>query len=81
MLNKPLSITQIHKEISFLSQEELLEVENFIQSLSNSQLRKKNVVNLEGVWAGKGFEKLDNLEEALKSIQKEIGDNLLKREW
>jgi hypothetical protein len=80
MLSKQLSIAQIHKEISVLSEEQLCEVKNFVDSLPKPKEKKKGLANLEGIWAGKGFEKIPHLEDELKGIQKEITDALLKKE-
>lgn len=80
MLNKPLSIAQIHKEISVLTEEQLFEVKNFVDSLPKPTGKKKVLANMEGIWAGKGFENIVNLEEELKGIQREIADTLAKKE-
>lgn len=80
MLNKILNIAQIHKEMSVLSDEQLFEVKNFVNSLPKPTGKKKGLANLEGIWAGKGFENIANLEEELKGIQREIADTLAKKE-
>jgi hypothetical protein len=80
MLNKQLSIAQIHKEISVLSEDQLCEVKNFVDALPKPMGKKKGLANLEGIWAGKGFENIANLEEELKGIQREIADTLAKKE-
>ena len=79
MSNKQLSIAQIHKEISVLSEEQLCAVKSFVDSLPKPRGKKKALASLEGIWAGKGFEKIAHLEEELHGIQKEITEALLKK--
>jgi len=54
-----------------LPEEKLDEVKNFVEFiLSKSGVPKRRIVNLKGIWANKGFKKID-IESELKSIRKE----------
>lgn len=69
MHNTALKITEISKELSMLPAEKLNEVKNFIDLiLSKKKPKKKKIVQLEGIWEGKGFEKI-NIEGELKTIR------------
>lgn len=61
--------TEIYKELSMLREDKLSEVKDFIEFILSRQKTSKKVVRLKGIWAGKGFEEIDNLEKELKSVQ------------
>jgi len=74
-----LKINKISKELSMIPEEKLDEVKDFIDFLlSKDKTKERKVANLEGIWEGKGFEKL-NLKKELKSIRKELSKSILKR--
>jgi hypothetical protein len=74
-------ITEIYKELSQLPNDKLNEVRDFIEFvISRQQTKKRKVVQLRGIWAGKGFERISNLEKELKAIQKEFTESILKRD-
>ena len=55
------------------------EISDFISFvLSRQKKQKRKIVQLEGIWEGKGFEKLD-LNKELSAIHKEVGKSILKR--
>lgn len=73
-------ITDIYKELSRLPNDKLNEVRDFIEFvLSRQQCRKKKIAQLRGIWAGKGFERIGNLEKELKAIQKDFTKSIFKR--
>lgn len=73
--------TEIYKEISLLREDKLSEVKDFIEFiLTRQKPSKKDVVQFKGIWAGKGFEKIGNLEKELKSIQKMTMQSIIKRD-
>ncbi len=79
MYNTSLKLTEISKELTLLPDEKLEEVKDFIDFiLSRTNVKKKNVIKLEGIWANKGFEKLA-IEKELKSVRKELASSILKR--
>lgn len=72
--------TEIYKEVSLLRDDKLSEVKDFIEFiLSRQKLSKKKVMQLKGIWAGRGFEKVGDLEKELKSIQKKTMQSILKK--
>lgn len=74
-------MTDIYKDLSRLSDDKLNEVKDFIEFvLSRQQAKKRKAVQLRGIWAGKGFERISNLEKELKAIQKEFTESILKRD-
>lgn len=79
MYNTALKLTEISKELTMLPDEKLEEVKDFIDFiLSKTNVKKKNVIKFEGIWANKGFEKLA-IEKELKSVRKELASSILKR--
>lgn len=80
MHTKALKITTIYKELAMLPDEKLDEVKDFIDFIGYKfAAKKKHVVKLKGIWAGKGFEKISNLDTELKSIKKELSGSILKK--
>ena len=79
MYNTALKLTEISKELTLLPDEKLEEVKDFIDFiLSRTNVKKKNVIKFEGIWANKGFEKLA-IEKELKYVRKELASSILKR--
>ena len=61
-----------------LPDHKLDEVSDFIGFvLSREKKKKRKIVQLEGIWEGKGFEKLD-LNKELRAIRKEVEKSILK---
>ena len=80
MQTTSLKLTEIQRGIFLLPEEKLDEIKDFIEFiLSKSQVEERRVVQLKGIWANKGFEKI-NIEPELKNIRKEISDSILGRE-
>lgn len=67
------NIEKIKRNILKLPSDRLQELEKFIESLlsKSSQKTEGNVKNLEGIWEGIGFEKID-IEKELSKIRSEI---------
>lgn len=66
-----LKLTKINKQLSMLPDDKLNEVSDFIGFiLSKNKVAKRKIVRLEGIWEGKGFEKLD-IKKELDSFKKE----------
>ncbi|MBI4691494.1 MAG: hypothetical protein HY754_14685 [Nitrospirae bacterium] len=66
MHTSALKLTKISKELSMIPEDKLDEVKDLIESiLSKDKTKKKKIVQLEGIWEGKGFEKL-NLKKELE---------------
>lgn len=80
MQTKAFKIEEIYKELTILPDEKLDEVKDFIDFVhSKFQTEKKTVVKLKGIWAGKGFEKIPNLDKELKSAERELARTILKK--
>ncbi len=76
-----LKLMEIHKELSLLPDEKIDEVKDYIEFIwYRHQAEKKPSIKLKGIWSGKGFEKIDNLENELKSIQKELSKSILNKD-
>ena len=50
-----------------------------VQSKSKSGGKGEEPKTLGGIWKDKGFEKIKNLDEEIKKIRKEWGDQILKK--
>lgn len=80
MKRKAIKLTQIDEKLSLLSEKKLDEVIDFIEFiLSKKNIPQKKNVKLEGIWAGKGFEKID-IEKKLNSAKKDLAKSILKKE-
>lgn len=78
MPSKAMHIAQISKDISLLPEDKLQEVKDFIEFLCfKVNPRKKNVAKLGGIWQGKGFENLTDLEGELKAIRMKATETIL----
>jgi hypothetical protein len=75
-----LKVSEIKKNLSLLPEDKLDEVKDFISFvLSRNKENKKNIVQMKGIWKGKGFEKL-NIDNELKAARKEMSESILKKE-
>ena len=82
MQSKALHIAQIYKGINLLPEDKLLEVKDFIEFLCvKATPRKRNVAKLGGIWQGKGFEKLSDLEGELKDIRMKTAESMLGKAY
>lgn len=78
MPSKALHIAQIYKDINLLPEDKLQEVKDFIEFLCvKATPRKKNIAKLGGIWQGKGFENLTDLEGELKNIRMKATESIL----
>jgi hypothetical protein len=74
----------IIRELSYLPPERLSEVDTFIKFiLSQSKIRinnrKREPKTLAGIWKNKGFEKIANLDEEIRKLRQELGNQILER--
>jgi hypothetical protein len=75
-----LKVAEIKKDLALLPEDKLDEVKDFISFvLSRNKEKKKKIVQMEGIWKGKGFEKL-NIDKELKVARKEMAESILKKE-
>jgi len=70
---------EIYKELSLIRDDKLSEVKDFIEFILSRQESFKKVVRLKGIWAGKGFEEMDDLEKELKAVRKKTRHSILKK--
>jgi hypothetical protein len=78
MPNKALHIAQIYKDINLLPEDKLQEVKDFIDFLcAKVTPRKKNIAQLGGIWEGKGFENIADLEGELKGMRMKAAESIL----
>ncbi|HLP46181.1 MAG TPA: hypothetical protein VK186_27685 [Candidatus Deferrimicrobium sp.] len=71
----------IMRELSYIPPERLNEVETFIkfilfQSKIGINNRKREPKTLAGIWKNKGFEKIDNLDEEIRKLRQELGNQI-----
>ena len=72
-------LTEIKRQLAMLPEHKLDEVSDFIGSLlSRQKAPKRKIAQLEGIWEGVGFEKL-NLKKELKSVRKDLAKSILRR--
>lgn len=65
-----ITIDKIRTKLWEVPQERLTEVYDFVEFIvQKSKPKKKNIVKLEGIWKGLGFEKIDNLETEIRKIR------------
>ena len=76
---RAIELTELKRELSHVPSNKLPELRKFIRTLIPHAPEKKNIESLEGIWAGLGFEKIDNLEEEIRKLRKESGEQILKR--
>jgi hypothetical protein len=75
-----LKVAEIKKDIALLPEDKLDEVKDFISFvLSRNKEKKKKIVQMKGIWKGKGFEKLD-INKELKVARKEMSESIIKKE-
>ena len=75
---------EIIRQLSYVPAERLKEVESYIkfilfQSNINTPVKGKEPKTLAGIWKDKGFEKIKNLEGEIKSLRKELSNQILDR--
>lgn len=74
----------IMRELSYVPPERLNEIDTFIKFiLSQSKIiinnKKREPKTLAGIWKNKGFEKIANLDEEIRKLRQELGNQILER--
>lgn len=75
---------EIMRELSYVPADRLNEIDSFIKFiLSQSKIRPGNggaqePETLAGIWEGKGFEKIDDLDKEIRDVRKDLGKQLLE---
>ena len=79
MQNVEIRLTEIKKKLSLLPGDKLGEVEDFVGFLlSRYEGKWKKNIQMKGVWAGKGFERMDITKE-IKGLRKDLSESILKK--
>lgn len=69
---------KIKWDLSYLSDQKLREIKNYIDSiLEKDREKNKKIVKMKGEWKNLGFEKLENLEEEIRKIRKELEKHII----
>jgi hypothetical protein len=80
MATASMSINKITSKLVEVPVEKLPEIFNFIEFvLQKSKPGPKNIVKLEGIWKGLGFEKINDLESEIRGIRKQSGQEMTER--
>jgi len=79
MQNIGIKLNEIKKKLSRVPGHKLDEVDDFLGFiLSRHKGEGKKNVRMQGIWTGKGFEKID-VREGIKSIRKDLSKSILKK--
>jgi len=79
MQNMGIKLAEIKRKLSRLPGHKLDEVDDFVGFLlsRNKGERKKNI-QMKGIWAGKGFERVD-VQKEIKSLRKDLSKSILTK--
>ena len=69
----------IQKEIRLIPENRLDEVKTYIETIINVDSKKMKPVSLKGIWKGKGFEKINNIESDIASLRKTLNSTILDK--
>lgn len=74
----------IMRELSYVPPERLNEIDAFIkfilsQSKTRINNRKREPKTLAGIWKNKGFEKITDINEEIRNLRRELGNQILER--
>ena len=73
---------KIIKELTLVPRERLIEIENFIKFiLTQNKIKtiKKEPATLAGIWQGKGFEKIIDLDKEIRNTRIALSGNIIKK--
>lgn len=79
MQNTGVKLAEIKRKLSRLPGSKLDEVNDFVGFLlSRHKGEGRKNIQMKGIWAGKGFEKID-VQKEIKSLRKDISKSILKK--
>ena len=79
MQNAGVKLVEIKRKLSQLPSGKLDEVNDFVGFLlSRHKGKGRRNIHMRGIWAGKGFEKVD-VQKEIKSLRKDISKSILKK--
>lgn len=74
--------SEILRDLEMIPEDQLNEVKNFVHSVA-VKARKRNRMaepkTLSGIWKNVGFEKVNAIEDEIKSLRKQISKRVLSR--
>jgi hypothetical protein len=79
MNTRAIELTEIKRDLANLPANKLAEVREYIRKLLPKSQEKKEVQSLEGIWAGLGWEKIEDLEGEIRKLRKESSEAILKK--
>ncbi|MBI5207314.1 MAG: DUF2281 domain-containing protein [Candidatus Firestonebacteria bacterium] len=81
MYSDGLILMEIYNKLLQIPDGKINEVKDFIDFiLSRHQIKQNKIVKLDGIWSGKGFEKISNLEKELNNVQKSVTKSIFKKD-
>jgi hypothetical protein len=79
MQNTGAKLVEIKRKLSRLPGSKLDEVNDFVGFLLSRHKRNgKRNIQMKGIWAGKGFEKVD-VQKEVKSLRKDVSKSILRK--
>lgn len=79
MQNTGVKLAEIKRKLSRIPGSKLDEVNDFVGFLlSRHKGEERRNIQMKGIWAGKGFEKID-VQKEIKSLRKDISKSILKK--
>jgi len=79
MQNTGVRLSEIKKKLARLPSHKLDEVNDFVGFLlSRHKGEGKKNIHMKGIWAGKGFERID-VQKEIKSLRKKLSKSILKK--
>jgi hypothetical protein len=81
-MKQAIKIQEILRELEDIPTEKLEQIELYIKTVLSERPKKKKVEEpktLGGIWENKGFEKIVDIEDEIKTLRKELGHQLLNR--
>jgi hypothetical protein len=79
MQNTGIRLSEIKKKLARLPSHKLDEVNDFVGFLlSRHKGEGKKNIHMKGIWAGKGFERID-VQKEIKSLRKKLSKSILKK--
>jgi len=72
---------EINKKLSLIPEDKFDEVADFIEFiLSKSHVQGRKPLMLRGIWKDKGFEKIKDIESALKEVRISLTNSILDKD-
>ncbi|HBE02525.1 MAG: hypothetical protein A2096_10100 [Spirochaetes bacterium GWF1_41_5] len=74
------NIIDLRTKLDRLPENKVGEVNDFIDFLlQKSKVKEPENISLKGIWKGKGFESIHNLDSQIRDLRKETSDATLRR--